>query len=285
MNTTTETETTETNRRTNYLEKVRKLLFQAEDAGCTPEEAKAFSSKAQSLMEKYSFSLLELEVCGQRQRDEIIEKTIFIPAPYAKAKQDLFFRIARANGVHLAVSSDCRRAKYEKVPDETDPRGYRNKVVCDAKGKYVRGGYVYLTGFRTDIENLELMLVSLLVQATNEVLSVEVPSWENTKSFRNSFFYGYSHAIGSRLSEVKREVQKEEVVRFQQQQGSDLLPVLASRKAQLDAEIEKKYRGSRGSVSGFNYSRGTNGYGTGRTAAGRADIGNSRIGSRKALGQ
>lgn len=272
-------------KRENMLNKVRALLAQAEDSGATPEEAKTFSEAAQRLMEKYAFSLVELEALGQRQRDEIIEKSIFVQAPYAKAKQDLFFRIARANKVHLAVSSDCKRMQSVKVPDDTRTCGYRIEYVRDAKGNLIRGGYVYLTGFRTDIENVEILLTSLLIQATNELLGADVPAWESTKSFRNAFFYGYSHAIGQRLSRARREVEQEEVVRFQQEQGHDLLPVLVSRQAQLDAEIEKKYRGSRRSVSGFNYNSGGTGYSSGREAAGRADLGGGRLGRRGEIGR
>ena len=269
-------------RRQAYLKKVRALLTQAENVATTPEEAKAFSEKAQELMERYAFSQIELEALGIRERDEIVNVTFLVEAPYAKAKQDLWFRICLANNVKMVVSGDCKRVKTIKVPDETRPSGFRHEYVRDAKGKLVKGGYVYLTGFRTDVEHVEMLFTSLYVQATNEVFSIEVPSWENTKSFRNAFLYGYSHAIGSRLAKVRREVQEQEVIRFQQEQGTDLLPVLRSRSEQVKEAYEKRYGGRKSGKVQFTYRAGT-GYSAGGQAASRADIGSARLGSRKAL--
>ncbi|MDA4133158.1 MAG: DUF2786 domain-containing protein [Thaumarchaeota archaeon] len=275
-------------RRESYLKKVRALLTQAENPACTPEEAKSFSAKAAELMERYSFSLIELDACGKRIRDEIIHKVVFVDDPYSQAKQDLFFRICEANGVkHVA---GWRRAKYTDV--EQQDGTIKRTVSRDAKGKILKGRTSQLTGFSSDVEKVELLFTSLLIQATNEVFAAEVPSWENTRSFRNSFFYGYSHTIGSRLAKVNREIRDEEVVRFQEEQGHDLLPVLASRKAQVDEASFDRY--SRVNKNGKRVStlRSTNttysyngGYGSGSNAAGRADLGNSRLGGRKGLGR
>ena len=265
----------ETDRRSAYLNKVRALLAQAEDPGTTPEEAQSFSAKAQELMEKYAFSVIELELAGQRERDEIVHVDIFVEAPYAKAKQDLYFRIACANNVKMVVSSDCRRAKTVKNAEG------RFEIVRDSKGRKITGGWVYLTGFRTDVDNVEILFTSLHIQATHEVLSADQNHWENTKSFRNAFFYGYSHAIGDRLAAVRREVQKQEVVRVQEATGTNLLPVLVARKAQVEEEFHKYHGRPTGKVTA-TYQRNT-GYTSGQAAASRADIGQRRVGSRKAL--
>lgn len=270
-------------RREAYLRKVRALLTQAEDEGCTPDEAKAFSEKAQDLMEKYSLSQIELELVGARQRDAIeCNVTFFVEGPYVRAKQDLWFRIALANGCKMVVSSDCKRRKYRKVEDDSE-RGYHTEQVFDSKGNAVKGGQVFLTGFRSDIDNVELLYTSLLVQATNEVLHAEKESWENTRSFRNAFLYGYAGEIGSRLRVAKREAQTAEAETFKQSTGSDLLPVLASRVEQVEQEYKQYYGKLGGSVS-FNYKSGT-GYSAGRAAGGRANVGNAAVGGRRSLGR
>src|SRR5258708_5739843 len=114
-------------------DKVRKLLTQAEDPAATPEEAQAFTMKAQQLMTKYSIELAMIAESSGAQ--ELSATGWIIPGPYASHKVTLLNAVARSN--------DCR-ALY------ADLGGGRKRIE--------------LVGFASDIEWVQTLYRSLDVQ-------------------------------------------------------------------------------------------------------------------------
>ncbi len=114
------------------LRRVRALLAQAEDPACTPEEAAAFSAKAEALIARHAVDEALLEAREHRGRPTT--RLVEFPAPYAKPKGQLLAGIAGAYG--------CR--------------------VLSRAGE----GYTVI-GHRADIDAVEMLFTSLLVQGAH----------------------------------------------------------------------------------------------------------------------
>jgi hypothetical protein len=84
------------------LERVRKLLAQAEDSGVTAAEAEAFNAKAAELIARHGIDAALLAANG-RTRDEIGHRVIPMHNPHARDKAHLLTCVAdpmRCQTVH-----------------------------------------------------------------------------------------------------------------------------------------------------------------------------------------
>lgn len=90
-------------------------------------------------------------------------------------------------------------------------------------------GFSTVVGFEADLEAVELLYTSLLVQATTAMTKAEAAQRKGgrkrTKTFRQSFLAAYAHRIGDRLAEVADA----QVAETGAEDAGDLLPVLAAR--------------------------------------------------------
>ncbi len=95
-------------------------------------------------------------------------------------------------------------------------------------------GFSTVFGFETDLDAVELLYTSLLVQATTAMVAagsqVDRYGRSRTRSFRTSFLVAYAQRIGERLREAQASSQEEAA----QDYGEALLPVLASQSAVVD---------------------------------------------------
>ena len=93
--------------------------------------------------------------------------------------------------------------------------------------------------------SVEVMFTSLLVQAQialqSESASAPPGSRTRSRGFRSSFLTGYADRIGERLRRVAEAVTDEVEADRAASGATSLLPVLASRSAMLDAEIERLF--------------------------------------------
>ncbi|OBG82626.1 hypothetical protein A5699_05585 [Mycobacterium sp. E802] len=172
------------------LSRVRGLLAKAE-ATKFPEEAEAFSAKAQELMSRYSLhhAIRDHE---QGRAAEATARRIWIDNPYVSAKATLVQSVATANR--------CRLVCAEKL------------------------GFVTVIGVECDLEFVELLSTSLLVQANRAMLAVGRTTsggQTRTRSFRQSFLLSYAERIGERLAATSTTVATEV-------DRGTLLPVLAA---------------------------------------------------------
>ncbi|WKG04624.1 DUF2786 domain-containing protein [Mycolicibacterium sp. HK-90] len=172
------------------LSRVRGLLAKAE-ATTFPEEAEALSAKAQELMSRYSLQHA-IRDHERGRAAEAIARRIWIDGPYVGAKAALVQSVATAN---------------------------RCQMVCAEKL-----GFVAVIGADCDLEFVELLSTSLLVQANRAMLAAGRTTnggQTRTRSFRQSFLLSYAARIGERLTATSTTVATEV------DRGS-LLPVLAA---------------------------------------------------------
>ncbi|MCB0992039.1 MAG: DUF2786 domain-containing protein [Acidimicrobiales bacterium] len=224
------------------LERVRALLAKAE-ATQFPHEAQAFTAKAQQIMTSHS---IELAMLDDPAGEAPAALRIWHDPPYASAKGDLLASIAAANG--------CRTVSHGGLDVST------------------------VFGFRHDLDSVELLHTSLLVQATAEMTQLET-QWQHDRrrirSFRHSFLIGFASRIGQRLEQARRLATEQAGV------SSDALhPVLVSRSLAVDRAVDEVYPKLSSKRRSLSNSAG---YVAGTIAADRASIGPStRVGRGRA---
>ncbi|MEU3198242.1 MULTISPECIES: DUF2786 domain-containing protein [unclassified Streptomyces] len=170
------------------LGRIRALLAKAEATGF-PDEAEALSAKAQELMARHSVD--EALLAAREPSAETPGACrIGVEPPYEQAKAVLLDAVAGANR--------CRAVWNEPL------------------------GFSTVVGFASDLEAVELLHTSLLVQATTAMTGAEAAQRaggrKRTKTFRQSFLAAYAHRVGTRLAAAAET-----------RVSDDLLPVLASR--------------------------------------------------------
>lgn len=160
------------------LARVRKLLAMAEDPACTPGEAEAFTAKAAELIAKYGIDQAMLAVTDPAV-DPVGDRVITLEAPYAREKAGLLAAVAapmRCRVVHLERRSLARS---------------------------------HLFGHSADLERVELLFTSLLVQAAHGLAASPVPWGEHAAAYRRSWMVGYTQAISTRLWDAERSAAAE----------------------------------------------------------------------------
>ncbi|MGA4963382.1 DUF2786 domain-containing protein [Streptomyces pseudogriseolus] len=183
------------------LGRIRALLAKAEATGF-PEEAQALSAKAQELMARHSVdeALLAARTPAAEGPDAV---RIGVEPPYEQAKAVLLDAVASAN--------HCRAVWNEAF------------------------GFSTVVGFAPDLEAVELLFTSLLVQATTAMTKAEAAQRaggrKRTKTFRQALLAAYAHRVGERLAAAAAEVPVE----------GDLLPVLASREVAVGERVERLF--------------------------------------------
>ena len=214
------------------LTRVRALLAKAEST-TFPEEAEALTAKAQELITRHRIDVLSVAThdAGGPGPDS---RRIRLHRPYVTPKAALAGAVALANG--------CRAVHLVDVEE------------------------VHLVGFPDDLEAVELLFTSLLVQASRAML--HAPQGDGrTRSFRHAFLTGFAWRIGDRLATAAAEATEAAAT-------VDLLPVLARRDDEVDAALAQQFPHlgvRRMSV------RNAAGWHSGVAAADAADIGERKV--------
>ena len=233
------------------LDKIRKLLAMAEDDACTPAEAEAFTAKAAGLIARYGIDRAML-ADTQPGSDRVGDRELVLDAPYAQDKADLLYRVADA----LRCKSVQRR-------------------------RYLAGRKqlsLHLFGYGSDLDRVELLYTSLLVQAAHALAVEPVPCWAHPAAYRRSWYAGYGQAIGRRLraAEAHAEAATQPAATVDANgSGRSVALVLADRSVQVKTVLEQAYPTLRtGRARHLSGSGQRDGY----TAGQRADLGTSRLG-------
>jgi hypothetical protein len=214
------------------LNRVRALLAKAESTSFA-EEAEALSGKAQELMNRYA---LERAMLDADLPALATSRRLWLDKSYFKEKSRLVHAVSRA---------------------------FRSRAVS-----YDHLGFVALVGDEVDLESVELLSTSLLVQATRAMVAAggqaAKGSHARSRPFRKSFLVAFAARIGERLAELSAgpEVDDER-----------LLPVLADRKQAVDTLFDQMFTRLRSSQVTVQSAAG---WGAGRAAANVADIGTGR---------
>lgn len=218
------------------LARVRALLAKAEST-TFPSEAEALTAKAQELMARHAIDRAMVDADASHAHVPI-GRRIPMEDPYAGAKAMLASAVAEANQCRLVYSSDL--------------------------------GFVTVFGHEADVEGVELLFTSLLVQATAAVTAAGKESAQGkrarTTAFRRSFMIGYADRIGRRLQEASRA----SAVSATAAHGDRLLPVLARRAEAVDDTVEAFFP----KLSSYCVSATSGaGWATGQAAAAVASLG------------
>ncbi|MFB6554781.1 DUF2786 domain-containing protein [Streptomyces sp. NPDC056405] len=189
------------------LARIRALLAKAEATGY-PEEAEALSAKAQELMARHSIDEALLSAHAPSP-DAPGACRIGVEPPYEQAKAVLLDAVAAAN--------HCRAVWNEPL------------------------GFSTVVGFEADLEAVELLYTSLLVQAEAAMTKAEAAQRaggrKRTKTFRQSFLAAYAHRAGTRLRAATDAATAESGTTT----DVDLLPVLASREVAVTERLERMF--------------------------------------------
>lgn len=145
---------------------------------------------------------------------------------------------------------------------------------------------MHLFGYASDLERVEVLFTSLLIQATNGMARTPVPVGENTRSFRVSWLTGFRRAVITRLRQAERRA-RDQVTTERRQAGTtgpSVALVLVDRSRAVDGALNQVYpRLRKGHARTINGS----GYQSGYSAGTRADLGGPRIarGRQTSIGQ
>jgi Protein of unknown function (DUF2786) len=212
------------------LSRIRALLAKAE-ATEYAEEAEALSARAQELMAKYSIDQALLAVESGRQVAPA-GRRIAVDNPYEAPKTSLLQAVATANRCRVVWS----------------------KAV----------GLATVVGFEADLDAVELLFTSLLVQASAAMLYAgsrqDAYGRSRTRAFRQSFLVSYAIRIGERLSHATEHATQEAAAEQEaaagqpagavagaggaRSAGAALVPFLAARQRAVDDAVDEIFGGT-----------------------------------------
>ncbi|MER8068487.1 DUF2786 domain-containing protein [Streptomyces sp. NPDC094034] len=205
------------------LTRIRALLAKAEATGY-PQEAEALTAKAQELMARHSID--EALLADRTHRGDVPGACrIGVDAPYETAKAILLDAVASANRCRAVWNSAY--------------------------------GFSTVVGFEPDLEAVELLHTSLLVQGTAAMTRAEAgqraAGRKRTKTFRQSFLLAYAHRIGERLALATEQATEQAAEQAAAERSTEeradrpdkgvggLLPVLAAREVAVADRMDRMF--------------------------------------------
>jgi hypothetical protein len=225
------------------LDRVRKLLTQAEDDGVTPAEAQAFTAKAAELMAKYGIDRALL-AADRPETDQPANRILDIDNPWAREKAHLLSGLASAL-----------------------------RCQCILLGGSRPGSRVHLFGFASDIDRTDLLYTSILIQMSHGLAGARVPEWSSSpRAWRRSWLLGFATAVISRVREAEHGAVTA-ATRQGTSEGERTALVLADRSLVIRRQVEHAYPVTRRAKVTYSGS----GYRDGYTQGQRADIGTTRL--------
>ncbi|MFE3189829.1 DUF2786 domain-containing protein [Nocardia sp. NPDC059240] len=215
------------------LGRVRGLLAKAESTSF-PEEAETLSAKAQELMTKYALDRVLVDA-DHAVPDLPGARRIWLDTPYTDAKALLIDVVASANRCRAIFASAW--------------------------------GFMTVIGDDADLDAVELLSTSLLVQATRAMIAdgdnAARTDEARTRAFRKAFLIAYATRIGERLAAATAATIAESP------EPQRLLPVLASHQLAVDKAFDTLFPQVRN--RGISI-RSAAGWDAGRAAADRAHL-------------
>lgn len=242
------------------LNRVRGLLDTAESLAAqgNAEAAETYRNKAIELMTRYGIDHAMAEAA---KNDGAPEKPtqirIDLPQPYAVDKGHLLHQVARGLG--------CKSVRYT--------------------GK---NAYAHVIGFKSDLERVELLYTSLLLQAFGGLkkisATVALPDqrWMTPgeragarRTFNKAWLSGFASTVGDRLWDATQRARKQ----YEQEHSTSTALVVADRQTMVDnhyKELHPDVRTTRRKLADWS------GHEHGTAAGMRANIGTTGLGGQKA---
>jgi Protein of unknown function (DUF2786) len=225
------------------LTRIRALLAKAEST-TFPAEAETFTAGAQALMARHSIDHALLAALDQSSSEDPTGRRIGIDNPYEVPKAMLLGAVAEANRCRTIWSRDL--------------------------------GFSTAIGFPADLDAVELLFTSLLVQATTAMAKAgsrtDRHGRSRTRAFRQSFLTAYASRIGQRLTETTGQQTTRAAT---EPAGQNLLPVLAARSEAVDEAVSAMFPEMTNHVVGSVTDR--EGWLSGLSAADRAALGDDGV--------
>jgi len=218
-----------------YENTVNALYAKANAEGVTPEEKKMLEDKANELMVRHGVEI----ALDKSSEDKIIREVFSFAAPYAVQKSLLYNAIAKI---------------------------FRCRIIKSGKN-------CHLFGFRSDYDKVEFLFSLIINQAFVDLSKLKIPAGVNAKSYKISWWYGFTDEIRVRLEAANEKV------------GTDTVPEYAvaifDRDRAVNLEVHSKFPHV---TSTTRYYRQNGGYATGKTDGANVNLHNrSYIGGRVAL--
>src|SRR5260370_6567661 len=208
------------------VDRVRKLLAQAEEESVTPAEAQAFTGKAAELMAKYGIDRALL-AADRPETDQPADRILNIDNPWAREKAHL------VSG--LASALRCQ---------------------CILLGGNRPGSKVHLFGFASDIDRTDVLYTSVVIQMAHGLAGARVPEWSSSaRAWRRSWLLGFATAVIARVREAEHGAVLAATDR-RTRDGERAALVLADRSLIIRRQVEDAYpvtRKARGTYSGSGY--------------------------------
>lgn len=198
------------------LAKVRALLAKAESTTFAAE-AEALTAKAQQMISRHALADLLREAPTTSGTDRPSVRRLWLDAPYVQAKATLVAVVAEANRCRSILASEL--------------------------------GFCTLVGATEDLDSVDLLVTSLLVQADLSMQARDgalptgaeaagvrpARSAGRTRSFRRSFLLSFATRIGERLTEATEAAITDSSARER------LLPVLADRASAVQSAVDQLF--------------------------------------------
>lgn len=225
------------------LQRVRALLAKAESTEF-PQEAEALTARAQEMMARHSIDLA-LVAAAPEEPEAASARRLPVDSPYDEHRAVLLNEVAQAN--------HCRAVWHREL------------------------GLSTVMGFPGDVEAVDLLYTSLLVQAET-AMRVSGAARDRSgrgarKDFRASFMSAFAVRVGERLTESARAT--EEAVGAET--GTDLVPVFAAREKAVEAAVDEAFGAL--TTSRVRGPADAEGWHEGRAAADAASLGaRTRVG-------
>ena len=238
---------------TDLLDRVRKLLAQAEDEGTTAAEAEAFTARASELMARYGIDRALLGAT-RPETDKPGDKTFPLDNPWAAIKGHM---IARLGGA----------LRCQVVLVKKDDDGSRSARVF---------------GYQSDIERTEVLYTSLQVQMVRALAVQPAPAggYTGIKAWRRSWMLGYITAVVARVRAAEESAEQSATSAGETagSGGKSTALVLADRSLTVRRRVQAAYPHLRRTKVTYT----GNGYAAGHREGQKADIGGAKLRSRPA---
>lgn len=229
------------------LDRVRKLLAKAEDESCTPEEAQALTAKAAELMAKYGIDRALLGAL-KPESDVPDSRIIDIDNPWGRVKAHM-----------LCALGAAMRCQCIMLTGESKTR-------------------IHIFGYRSDIERVDLMYTSLLLQMFNELRHTPEPvATRSIRAWRRSWLLGWVAAATNKVRTAENAAANG-IKDVRTESGKTGALVLADRSLVVRSKVDAEYPVTR--ASRLTYTGG--GYRDGYAKGQNANIGGTGLGRRTA---
>lgn len=208
-------------------------------------EGDSFSRKAAELIAEYRIDPQRLK---ERRGDDLAVRTLVLGrGAYVRARLALLQAVAESYG--------CQ-------------------VVFQAGDS---GTVAYVAGYRTDLETTDVLYHSLHSQATSRLSAERRATGAATQRWRRSFMFGYAAEVATMLANTHQKAVQNS------HPSNAAVPALRARERQVADYARKEFGRVRAARRATPAS--TTGWVAGQHAAKRADIGRTRLSTRKALGR